>query len=578
MDIFAALSNIDEDIILETYPSMPHAYAAVHPREESRLGRFLSSGLVAAVLSVIASVSLIAAIVLAGRLGENPVPRPPIGLESTESGGETTPESRPENPPETRPETSSPVTDTATETDAPTTPETLPETTPPPSEGLAFTSNGDGTCALTGLGTCADTVLVIPALSPDGDRVTLIRASTFRENRNLESVIIPDSVERIGAYAFAQCESLRTIDLGDGVRDIDACAFQECTNLRSVTWSAALQTILGNAFDGCTSLDNITLPDKLNYIDTRAFFGCTSLSDITIPAAARVVSTEAFRGCTALQSITISPGCEALIQPYVFADCPAVQSITLPGSLSRIQNNAFPEHMFERLYITDLAGWCNTTLDYACSNPMPYAREIYFDGKPARDLVIPDGVRKIGKYAFFGCPTILSVIFSDSVRMIDNYAFESCPNLTEVTFGTSLSTIGMSAFDFCESLVRIHIRDMAAYASVDFNQPAGNPFFNGATLYQNVVPVRDLVIPDGVRAIGEGTFAGYTGLVSVSLPAGIERIGESAFEDCTSLADLHFAGTVAEWEAIEKENRWNHQVAATTVKCRDGEVLLGSGG
>ena len=40
------------------------------------------------------------------------------------------------------------------------------------SEGLEFTSNGDGTCYVSGLGTCAETNINIPPVSPDGNKVT----------------------------------------------------------------------------------------------------------------------------------------------------------------------------------------------------------------------------------------------------------------------------------------------------------------------------------------------------------------------------------------------------------------------
>ena len=47
------------------------------------------------------------------------------------------------------------------------------------SQGLVFTSYGDGTCYISGRGTCTDADLIIPAFSPDGDRVTRIKNETF---------------------------------------------------------------------------------------------------------------------------------------------------------------------------------------------------------------------------------------------------------------------------------------------------------------------------------------------------------------------------------------------------------------
>ena len=51
------------------------------------------------------------------------------------------------------------------------------------SEGLKFTSNGDGTCYVSGIGSCTDTVVNIPPTSPEGDTVTSIGVNAFN-NKN----------------------------------------------------------------------------------------------------------------------------------------------------------------------------------------------------------------------------------------------------------------------------------------------------------------------------------------------------------------------------------------------------------
>ena len=37
---------------------------------------------------------------------------------------------------------------------------------------------------------------------------------------------------------------------------------------------------------------------------------------------------------------------------------------------------------------------------------------------------------------------------------------------------------------------------------------------------------------------------------------------------------MYNAVTVAQWEAVEKDNFWNKNVPATMVKCTDGETVL----
>ena len=83
------------------------------------------------------------------------------------------------------------------------------------SEGLEFTSNGDGTCYVSGIGTCTDTDIVIPTTLPDGDTVTGIGSDAFRNCTSLTSITIPDSVTSIGVAAFEDCDSLASIEFED---------------------------------------------------------------------------------------------------------------------------------------------------------------------------------------------------------------------------------------------------------------------------------------------------------------------------------------------------------------------------
>lgn len=77
--------------------------------------------------------------------------------------------------------------------------------------GLEFTNNHDGTCAVTGIGNCTDSELIIPEKSPIGDTVTRIGANAFSDCYDLTCITIPCSVTLIGAGAFDNCVSLETI-------------------------------------------------------------------------------------------------------------------------------------------------------------------------------------------------------------------------------------------------------------------------------------------------------------------------------------------------------------------------------
>ena len=95
-----------------------------------------------------------------------------------------------------------------------TTAETVPvfsgeETTAlPEPDGLLYVRAGDGTCAVSGIGSCTDTVVVIPETSPAGDRVVRIAERAFMGCGSITAVHIPASVREIGELAFADCPNL----------------------------------------------------------------------------------------------------------------------------------------------------------------------------------------------------------------------------------------------------------------------------------------------------------------------------------------------------------------------------------
>ncbi len=85
-----------------------------------------------------------------------------------------------------------------------------PEPLPPEplGNGLEYFSNGNGTCSVTGIGTCTDACVVIPEVSPAGDRVISVSSGAFYGLSGISAIQIPSGVASIGELAFANCSEL----------------------------------------------------------------------------------------------------------------------------------------------------------------------------------------------------------------------------------------------------------------------------------------------------------------------------------------------------------------------------------
>ena len=152
--------------------------------------------------------------------------------------------------------------------------------------------------------------------------------TAFQNYSLITSILLPQSIQRIGLYAFYGCTGLTSITIPAAVTSIGSAAFYGCTGLTSITIPAAVTIIGSSAFSGCTGLTSITIPAAVTSIAVYTFAGCTGLTSITIQAAVTSIGSAAFSGCTALSSITI-PAAVTSIGNSVFNGCALLATVTI---------------------------------------------------------------------------------------------------------------------------------------------------------------------------------------------------------------------------------------------------------
>lgn len=95
--------------------------------------------------------------------------------------------------------------------------------------------------------------------------------------KQLKSVTIPSSVQKISKIAFSYCSALETLNLSEGLEEIGEMAFWNCSSLESVSIPSTVTTIGKNAFADCSNLKTVTIPRAFeNQIDD-IFAGCGEL-------------------------------------------------------------------------------------------------------------------------------------------------------------------------------------------------------------------------------------------------------------------------------------------------------------
>lgn len=403
-----------------------------------------------------------------------------------------------------------------------------------PSEGLEFSSKGDGTCYVVGIGSCVDQDLWLPETSPAGDKVVWVGAGAFADNTKLTSVIIPSTVTRIDDGAFKNCTGLKAIYGSEGLTSVGKSAFMGCTSLKSVELGQKLVHLQTAAFHSCSSLETVTLPETLKYINQTVFYWCTSLTEITIPAKVHTVESSAFYGCTALKTVTVEDGVQ-IIQDSVFADCTALEQVTFGQSLSSIRARAFEK----------------------CTS--------------LKEIVIPENVTSLGREAFSCCIALTNVtikanrvisydnqfLLCSEVKLIvpdslvedyrNHYSWSFFSISGENTPGGSVGSHGLeytsnkdgtcfvSGIGSCTDRVVV----IPEYA------PSGDRVTKiGSYAFEKCSDITAVEIPTSVIEIGAGAFMDCSSLQSLEIPESVEQIGGSMILGCHSLKVLIIRSTV----------------------------------
>ena len=225
--------------------------------------------------------------------------------------------------------------------------------------GLEFTSNGDGTCVVSGLGSCRDLGISIPATSPEGDTVTAIDGNAFHNCKAIKGFIIPNGVKTIETNAFYGCESLESISIPSTVSAIKAFAFGNCPSVKEVliediaAWCQidfatpeSNPTYANGSSDGVLLHFNgevivdLVIPNGVGQISNYAFRNCGFIETVEMPYSLTKIGDGAFTYCYALKSVRFSDNLISIGNDVFFA-CTSLTSISLPKSLKSIGESAF---------------------------------------------------------------------------------------------------------------------------------------------------------------------------------------------------------------------------------------------
>lgn len=360
-------------------------------------------------------------------------------------------------------------------------------------------------------------------------------------DETVTKVVIPAeikgvTVSAIGDEAFSDCKKLTSVKIPDGVTAIGNGAFRNCVSMTGAEIPDSLIRIGNEAFSGCRSLSAAKIPEGVTSIGERAFQGCRSVKSVTIPQSVRVIGNGAFLDCDRLNSIDVTSGnafysgtagvlfsadrTRLIRYPQAKPDT----SYTLPYGVSYIGERAFQG--------------CNLTEVRIPSSVVTLEDGAFENCAALESVNLPENVTSVGVGAFFGNQSLKAVTIPEGVTVVRDGIFSGCIALREVSLPNSVLFIRSNAFENCRALEQVEIPNRVTSI--------------GDSAFRNCASLTELELPNGVQLIGESAFENCADLTAVEFPASVRSIGWDAFKDCGSLRNVYYAGSEAQWEAIEE--------------------------
>ena len=379
-----------------------------------------------------------------------------------------------------------------------------------------------------------DGVVVVPAYI-EGWPVTAIDRGAFQDNVWLTKLILPNTVAHLYKGALQGCISLRKIRLSQGMTSLSDGVFNGCIGLKEVSIPDGIENITQGTFRD-TQLETLHLGKSVKYVSPQAFYfgeydqftgarkSGRGLKELTVDPENpnfRAVGTSLLSadGKTLLLALgelehyVVPEGVE-VIGPSVFENQSSLTGITLPNSLTAIEQAAFA-------------------------------------GSGLRAVRFGGGLRRIQDEAFFRCEQLTRAVFAEGLESIGPRAFEDCP-ISRVELPASLRRLAPNSFDLLcghDTEQKLDISSTNPWLST-----AGKALYAMENGEKTLAIVYDqklkgdhwgtlgatFTVEEGTTAIAPGVFRGLSGVKRVLLPEGLRTIGDSAFQDCINLKSIQF--------------------------------------
>lgn len=386
-------------------------------------------------------------------------------------------------------------------------------------------------------------------------KITKLAENFMKDNTNVVSVKLPDTIKEIGVSAFEGCTALTTVNIPAKLTVIAKNTFKG-SGLTELTSVKEITKIGASAFEGCTALTAVKFDNnsKLVEIGEKAFAG-SAITSFTISKNVTKIGASAFENCASLAEVKSDVAIFTEIGDNAFANT-AIATISIPKTVTKIGNNVFAN--CQKLLSVELKGTAPaigtgvldgttplTAFHIDAANAESYnATEGMWNGYPVTTAKVSDAFKTYEFKAEDGTVTVtvnllyngtLTVTGADKTAVLPDFAsaeetpwYEYRTYITSITV-TSVSRIGNYAFAGISGIETLALSDSNLVELGDY-------------AFKDMTSLKTVTITSSITTIGKGAFMG-TAIDKITLPKTVTTIGDEAFANCASLVDVILQGT-----------------------------------
>ena len=382
-------------------------------------------------------------------------------------------------------------------------------------------------------------VLTIKGKGEMGDPIK----TTVYENKNIKKVVIKKGVTAIADFAFKGCKKLKEIILPSTLKKIGAYAFEDCP-IKNITIPKSVKSIEPGAFAG-SSIKSITIPKTVKKLGEGVFGDCKKLESITMPGNIGVIKYE-IPDYEYQPKSFVGDSCKSLkkIKFTTALDINILKRVGKSGGFEVLANDPKYKSVNGLLYSKDgktllriPLGRKRVVISDKCTTVTAgsYGYEMYLADSAMKEIVFPKTVTKIilddtllGP-SYYECNNIkitlnMDYLDDDSIKILWQTNKYWRNSLKDELLRKGLAKLNEEN----ERMLMLSDGYLCGYIMKE-----GSDVDDESTWEK----IDGLVIPDNVKTIGCGAFAGYS-ICSITLGSSVECIASLAFGGWSSKAGL----------------------------------------